>query len=129
LSLAVYPGSFDPITKGHVDILQRASKLFDEVIIAVSVNASKKSFLSINVRMELIKKSIIDIKNVKVDSFSGLTVEYAKEKGAIALIRGLRVVSDFEYEMQMAQMNKSLYPELETVLLVPKTKLYFLKYR
>ncbi|MFA6989242.1 MAG: pantetheine-phosphate adenylyltransferase [Candidatus Gastranaerophilaceae bacterium] len=129
MSLAVYPGSFDPITKGHVDILQRASKLFDEVIIAVSVNASKKSFLSINVRMELIKKSIIDIKNVKVDSFSGLTVEYAKEKGAIALIRGLRVVSDFEYEMQMAQMNKSLYPELETVLLVPKTKLYFLKYR
>lgn len=126
MSLAVYPGSFDPITKGHIDVLQRAAKLFDEVIIAVSANTSKKSFLPIDVRMELIRQSIVDIKNVKIDSFSGLTVEYAKQKGAIALIRGLRAVSDFEYEMQMAQMNKSLYPELETVFLVPKSKYNFI---
>jgi pantetheine-phosphate adenylyltransferase len=126
LTLAVYPGSFDPITKGHVDVLQRAARLFDEVIIAVSLNTSKKSFLPVDVRMELIKQSISDIPNVKVDSFKGLTVEYAKQNGAIALIRGLRAVSDFEYEMQMAQMNKSLYSDLETVFLVPKSKYNFI---
>ncbi len=126
LSLAIYPGSFDPITKGHIDVLKKAVKLFDKVVIAVAINYDKKSFCSIDERKELIKKSIQDIKNVEVDSFEGLTVDYAKEKGANAIIRGLRAVSDFEYEMQMAQMNSSLCSDIETVFLIPKTKYNFI---
>lgn len=126
LTLAVYPGSFDPITKGHLDVLKRASGLFEKVIIAVLNNPSKKSFLPVDVRINIIKESVKNLENVEVDSFEGLTVDYAKKVGAKALIRGLRAVSDFEYEMQMAQMNKNLYPELETIFLVPKEKYNFL---
>jgi len=126
LTIAIYPGSFDPITNGHIDILQRAAKLFDHVIIAVLANSSKKTFLSFEERLNLIKDSIKEIPNVEVDKFEGLTVDYARKKKAKALIRGLRAVSDFEYEMQMAQMNKNLYPELETIFLVPSAEYSFL---
>ena len=126
MTIAIYPGSFDPITNGHIDILQRAAKLFDHVIIAVLANSSKKTFLSFEERLNLIKDSIKEIPNVEVDKFEGLTVDYARKKKAKALIRGLRAVSDFEYEMQMAQMNKNLYPELETIFLVPSAEYSFL---
>jgi len=122
LTTAVYPGSFDPITNGHIDVLKRASKLFDHVIIAVLINPVKEPFLSLDVRIGLIKKSIGELKNVEVDSFEGLTVEYAKQKNAKVLIRGLRAVSDFEYEMQMAQINHNLSPELDTIILITKVE-------
>lgn len=126
LTVAIYPGSFDPITNGHLDVLHRASKLFDHVIIAVLINPSKTPFLSIDVRMNLIRESITDLKNVEVDSFEGLTVDYAVKKNAKVLIRGLRAVSDFEHEMQMAQINKTLNTEVETIFLVPKSEYNFL---
>ncbi|MCR4880912.1 MAG: pantetheine-phosphate adenylyltransferase [bacterium] len=126
MSLAIYPGSFDPITKGHIDVLKKAAKIFDKVIIAVSVNPAKKAMFSIEDRIDMIKESVNDIAGVEVDYFEGLTAKYAKDKGANAIIRGLRAVSDFEYEMQMAQMNNSLYDEIETVFLVPKSKYNFI---
>jgi len=126
LTVAVYPGSFDPITNGHLDVLIRASKLFNHVIIAVLDNPSKNPFLSVNDRIELIRESIKDIPNTEVDSFNGLTIEYAKQKGAKALVRGLRAVSDFEYEMQMAQINKHLSHDIETIFLVPSVENNFL---
>ena len=122
---AIYPGSFDPITKGHLDVLQRASKMFDKVIIAVLKNSSKKSFLPVEDRVELIKSSITDLDNVEVDSFDGLTVEYARSRGARFLIRGLRAVSDFEYELQLCQTNQSIAPEIDTVFLTTKPKYNF----
>ncbi len=126
MSLAIYPGSFDPITKGHIDVLKKAVKIFDRVIIAVSINPSKKSMFTIEERVEMIKTSIQGINRVEVDYFEGLTAQYARDKGASAIIRGLRAVSDFEYEMQMAQMNNSLYDEIETVFLVPQSKYNFI---
>ena len=126
MSIAIYPGSFDPITKGHIDVLKKAAKLFDKVIIAVSINPGKSPMFSLEERVELIRQSVSNLSNVEVDSFSGLTAQYAKQKGACAIIRGLRAVSDFEYEMQMAQMNNSLYDEIETVFLVPKSKYNFI---
>lgn len=126
MTIAIYPGSFDPLTNGHLDILERASKLFDRVIIAVLINSSKQPFLPIDDKIQLITLSVSRFKNVEVDSFTGLTVEYAKIKKASALIRGLRAISDFEYEMQMAQMNKSLYHELETIFLTPKPEFNFI---
>jgi len=126
LIIAVYPGSFDPITNGHVDVLRRASKLFDKVIIAVLKNPSKVHYLTVDDRIKLIKESVLDLGNIEVDSFEGLTVDYARKKNAKVLIRGLRAVSDFEHEMQMAQMNKTLYPDLETMFLVPSVENNFL---
>jgi len=126
LTTAIYPGSFDPITNGHLDVLERASKIFTKVIIAVSGNPNKKSFLPAEIRVNLIKESILHLKNVEVDTFQGLTVDYAKAKGAKVLIRGLRAVSDFEYEMQMAQINQNLGPELDTIFLVPKVENNFI---
>ena len=126
MTIAIYPGSFDPITNGHIDVLTRASKLFKRVIIAVLVNPSKIPFLPLNDRINLIKESIPDLENIEVDSFEGLTVEYAVRKNAQVLIRGLRAVSDFEHEMQMAQINKTLNTELETIFLVPRAEYSFL---
>lgn len=124
--IAIYPGSFDPVTKGHIDILERASKMFDRVIIAVLKNSSKKSFLPVNDRVELIRQSIGHIQNAVVDSFDGLTVEYARKSGAEFLIRGLRAVSDFEYEMQLSQANMSIAPDIGTVFLITKPKYNFI---
>ncbi len=120
MTTAIYPGSFDPITNGHVDVLERASKLFNKVIIAVLGNPNKNSFLPTEIRVKLIKESVSHLENVEVDNFSGLTVDYAKAKNANVLIRGLRAVSDFEYEMQMAQINQNLGPHLDTVFFITK---------
>ena len=128
LKIAVYPGSFDPVTKGHLDILERASSMFDKVIIAVLKNNSKKSYLPTSDRVELIQKSIDDMGlcNVEVDSFDGLTIDYARQMGAKFLIRGLRAVSDFEYEMQLSQTNQAIAPEIGTVFLITKPKYNFI---
>lgn len=126
MNIAIYPGSFDPITKGHLDVLKTSAEIFDKVIIAVSRNSSKTGFLTVEERVELIKASITDLKNVEVDSFEGLTVEYAKAKGAKVLLRGLRAVSDFEYEMQLSQTNSALSEDIKTVFLITKPKYNFI---
>ncbi len=126
MKTAIYPGSFDPITKGHLDVLKRAADIFEKVIIVVSVNMNKKSFLPLQDRLELIKKSCQDMENVEVDSFDGLTIEYAKKRHANVLIRGLRAVSDFEYEMQLSQANSALCNEIHTVFLITKPKYNFI---
>ena len=119
MRICVYPGTFDPITNGHLDLIRRASRLFDRVIVAVSDNPQKQPMFSLEERKQFIEKSVEGIKDIEVDVFHGLMVNYAKSKGAAAVIRGLRAVSDFEYEFQMALMNRKLAPELETVYLMP----------
>ena len=113
--IAVYPGSFDPITNGHIDVIKRASKVFDHLIVADLVNDSKKSMFTLDERLDILKHSIDNLDNVSFDSFSGLLVDYCKEKQLSAIVRGLRAISDFEFELQMAQMNRQLYDETETV--------------
>ena len=108
MTIAIYPGSFDPITNGHIDILKSGAEIFDKVIIAVCYNANKQGFLPIDVRTKLIKECTKNIPNIEVDSFEGLTVEYAKKRGATVLLRGLRTSFDFEYEMQLSQTNHAL---------------------
>ncbi len=119
---AIYPGSFDPITNGHYEVLLRASMLFEKVIVVILTNKEKNPFFSTETRIELIKESVKTVKNIETDSYEGLTVEYATKKNAQVLIRGLRAVSDFEYEMQMAQTNKSLNPDVDTIFLVPSVE-------
>lgn len=126
MKIAIYPGSFDPITKGHLDVLKTGAGIFDKVIIAVSKNSAKNCFLTIDERIELIKASIGELENVEVDSFEGLTIEYAKQKGAKVLLRGLRAVSDFEYEMQLSQTNSALSEDIKTVFLITKPKYNFI---
>ena len=126
MKIAIYPGSFDPITKGHLDVLETSAKIFDKVIIAVAKNSEKNSFLSVQERVELIKASSKHLVNVEVDSFEGLTIEYAKKRGAEILIRGLRAVSDFEYEMQLSQTNSVLAGEIQTVFLITKPENSFI---
>ena len=126
MRIAIYAGSFDPITKGHLDILKTAAGMFDKVIIAVAKNPDKQGFLPVSVRVGLIEKSVSDIENVEVDSFEGLTINYARQKGATILIRGLRAVSDFEYEMQLSQANSALADDIKTVFLTTKPKYNFI---
>lgn len=126
MKIAIYPGSFDPITKGHLDILKNAAEIFDRVIIAVAHNVNKNGFLSVEERVELIRQSIKDISNVEVDSFTGLTIEYARKHNAEILIRGLRAVSDFEYEMQLSQANSALSSNIKTVFLTTKPEYNFI---
>lgn len=126
MKIAIYPGSFDPITKGHLDILHTAAEIFDKVIIAVARNPEKQGFLLVDVRVKLIKESVKDLPNVEVDFFEGLTINYARQKGATVLIRGLRAVSDFEYEMQLSQANSALASEVKTVFLTTKPKYNFI---
>lgn len=126
MKIAIYPGSFDPITNGHLDILENAAGIFDRVIIAVAHNGEKHGFLTTKERVELIKKSVINLPNVEVDAFEGLTIEYAKKIGASVLIRGLRAVSDFEYEMQLSQTNSALCDEIKTVFLTTKPEYNFI---
>ncbi len=123
---AIYPGSFDPITNGHLDVLKTSAGIFDKVIIAVAKNSEKHAFLTIDERIKLIKESVMHIKNVEVDAFDGLTIEYAREKSAQILIRGLRAVSDFEYEMQLSQTNSALAPDIQTVFLITKPEYNFI---
>ncbi|MBQ3817110.1 MAG: pantetheine-phosphate adenylyltransferase [Clostridia bacterium] len=116
-SIAICPGSFDPVTLGHIDIIERASAMFDKLIVVVAVNPAKKSSFSPAERVELIKKSTGHLKNVEVDCYDGLLAEYAAQKNADAIIKGLRAMSDFEYEFQMALANKKLNPKIETLFL------------
>lgn len=126
MKIAIYPGSFDPITYGHLDILKNAAGIFDKVIIAVAHNGAKTGFLTVDERVELIKKSVVGMPNVEVDSFEGLTIEYAKKRGADVLIRGLRAVSDFEFEMQLSQTNSALCDDIKTVFLTTKPEYNFI---
>ena len=126
MTIAIYPGSFDPITNGHLDILKSGSEIFDKVIIAVSYNINKKGFLSVDERVGLIQKSVFHLKNVEVDAFEGLTVEYAKKKNADVLLRGLRTSFDFEYELQLSQTNNALNKDLKTVFLITKPEYNFI---
>lgn len=126
MRLAVYPGSFDPLTKGHLDIIQRACRIFDAVIVAVSNNPSKKHTFSVDERIAMVKGSLKGLTNAKVDTYSGLLVDYLKVKKAGILIRGLRVVSDMDYEFQLASMNRRLYSAVETVFLMPDERYTYL---
>jgi pantetheine-phosphate adenylyltransferase len=120
MKTALYAGSFDPFTNGHLDILKQTSEIFDKVIIAVAVNSEKKGFLPVEKRLEIIKNSTLDLANIEIDSYEGLTVEYAKKRGVNILVRGVRNSSDFEYERQIAATNLLLAPEIKTVLFTPK---------
>ena len=122
MRVAVYPGSFDPITNGHLDIIRRASKLYDRVIVGVLNNASKNPVFSVDERREMIESVTADIENVSCDVFSGLLVDFAKQNEATVIIKGLRTVADFEYEFQMALLNKALNPEFETVFMMTDSK-------
>lgn len=126
MTRAIYPGSFDPVTNGHLDIMERACHLFDEVIVAVSTNIAKKSTFSVAERMELIQQSTGHLPNLRIDGCDGLIVDYARQVGGQVIIRGLRAVSDFEIELKMALMNKHLNGEVDTVFLMPKAEYMFL---
>jgi pantetheine-phosphate adenylyltransferase len=116
--IAIYPGSFDPITNGHLDIISRGLEVFDQVIIAVARNSEKSSLFSIDERITMIEETVGDNPKVKVDSFDGLLVDYAEKMGARVILRGLRAVSDFEYEFQLAQMNHTVKPNVETLFMM-----------
>ncbi len=116
---AVYPGSFDPLTNGHIDIIHRGSRLFDRIIVAVLINLEKAPLFTVPERVQIAKEVFRDRPNVEVDTFDGLLVEYARSKRASVIVRGLRAISDFEYEMQMALMNRRLNEEVETVFMMP----------
>jgi len=116
--VAVYPASFDPVTNGHLDLIQRGSKLFDEVIVAVAKNTAKSSLFTLNERLEMIEDAVQGQSGVETDVIDGLLVDYMRRRGARIVIRGLRVLADFEYEFEMTLMNSHMYPELETVFLI-----------
>ena len=124
--LAIYPGTFDPPTLGHMDVVERASHLFDNLIVAVGVNSAKSPLLGQEERLEAIRQSVSHLKNVKVDSFSGLLVEYARSQGAKSIVRGLRATADFEYEFQMAMINRRLADDVDSVFLMTKWEYSYL---
>lgn len=126
MKIGIYPGSFDPVTNGHIDIIRRSAKLVDTLIVAILRNTNKNSLFSEEERIELLRNSCSDIENLQIECFSGLLVDFAKEKKANLIIRGLRALTDFEYEFQMAQMNKHLYSGIETIFLVTDVKYSFL---
>lgn len=122
----IYPGTFDPVTNGHIDVIKRAAELFEAVIVTVAVNAGKEPLFSTEDRVEMLKECLNEFKNVAVDSFEGLVVERAKQVDAVGIIRGLRAVSDFEYEFQMALMNRKLSDGITTIFLMPHEKYTYL---
>lgn len=122
---AIYPGTFDPITNGHIDLAERASKLFDQVIVAIAENPAKEPIFSLSERLRLGREVLSHIMNVEVQSFSGLLIDYMKKNNSRIVIRGLRAVTDFEYEFQLAAMNRQLYDEIETVFLTPSENYTF----
>jgi pantetheine-phosphate adenylyltransferase len=127
--IAIYPGSFDPLTNGHVDIIRRGSRLFDRIVVAVLVNPGKSPLFTADERVELAREVFEHDLNVEVETFEGLLVEYARRRRASVIVRGLRAVSDFEYEMQMALMNRHLSPDLETVFMMPSEAYTYLSSR
>lgn len=126
MKISIYPGSFDPITNGHIDIIERASKISDKLIVSVLNNVEKKSLFTVDERVQMIKESTKHFQNVEVDSFDGLLVDYAKSKNANIIIRGLRAVTDFEYELQLAQTNRELYNKVETLFLLTSIQYSYL---
>ena len=123
---AIYPGSFDPLTFGHLDIIERSSRLVDELVVAVLINSAKNSLFSINERVSMIKEAICGIPNVSVESFDGLTVDFAREREANMIVRGLRAVTDFEYELQIAQTNHIMNTEVDTIFLTTSLQYSYL---
>ena len=123
---AIYPGSFDPITNGHLDLIERGLKIFDEIIVAIAVNPVKQPLFSIEERVDLIREVLTDHPRVKIDHFTGLLVDYVRRQNTNVILRGLRAVSDFDYEFQLALMNRRLAPEIETVFLMTSLKWVFL---
>ena len=126
---AIYPGSFDPVTNGHLDLVLRATKLFDRVIVAVANNQDKSPLFTLQERVDLVKEAVSGFKQVEVDSFDGLLVNYAEKEGSLAIIRGLRAVSDFEFEFQLALMNRKLNERVETIFMMPRANYTFLSSR
>lgn len=126
MKIAVYPGSFDPVTNGHVDIIERAAKIFDLVYVSIIVNPEKTPYFNIDERKEMLKDAVRKIKKAKVDSFDGLLVDYSASKKACAIVRGLRAVSDFDYEFQMALTNLRMRPEIETIFIMTDYKYSYL---
>ncbi|MDH4100210.1 MAG: pantetheine-phosphate adenylyltransferase [Nitrospirota bacterium] len=124
--LAVYPGTFDPVTNGHIDLVKRSLCIFDSLIVAVAVNPKKTPLFSVEERVDLIRRATEHLGNIEVDAFDGLLVDYARQKDSVAIIRGLRAVSDFEYELQMALMNRRLDSSVETVFLMPSEEYVYL---
>ena len=127
--IAIYPGSFDPLTSGHVDIIERGSRIFDSIIVAILANVEKTPLFSENERVAIIREVFKDRPNVQVETFNGLLVDYAQQKQATAIVRGLRAISDFEYEFQMALMNRHLAPGLETVFMMPAEQYTYISSR
>jgi len=128
-TIVIYPGSFDPPTKGHLDLIARGSKIFDELIVAILRNTDKAPLFSVAERREMIETLTAEFKNVRVDTFDGLMVDYAERMGATAVLRGIRAISDYEYELQMALLNRKLKPELETVFMMPAEKYSYVSSR
>jgi pantetheine-phosphate adenylyltransferase len=127
--IAIYPGSFDPPTNGHLDLIQRGSKIFDELVVAILRNPEKSPLFSVSERQTMLETLTSGYTNVRIDTFDGLTVDYADRVGANCVLRGIRAVSDYEYELQMALMNRKLRPELETVFMMPADKYSYLSSR
>ncbi len=125
MKIAIYPGTFDPVTRGHVDLVERSRVLFDRVVVAVADNPGKAPFFPVDERVQLFERATSHLSGIAVTTFSGLTVAFAREQGARAIIRGLRAVSDFDYEFQLAWMNRKLAPDLETVFLCPNERYSF----
>jgi len=126
---AIYPGSFDPVTFGHLDLIQRALSLFDEVLVVIAVNTDKSNLFSIEERIEMMRRALKGVKRVKIESFKGLTVDFAKKNKANVLIRGLRAISDFDYEFQMALTNRKLARKIDTVFLMPSESYFYVSSR
>lgn len=122
----IYPGTFDPMTRGHEDLVRRASRIFERVVVAVAASATKQPFFCLEDRLEMARETLADLPNVRVESFSSLLVDFVREQGTNLVLRGLRAVSDFEYEFQLAGMNRGLYPDLETVFLTPAEQYMFI---
>lgn len=123
---AVYPGTFDPITRGHEDLVRRAVRLFDRVVVAVAESHNKRTFFSMEERVAMTRDVLADVPHVSVEGFSGLLIDFVAEQGAIAVLRGLRAASDFEYEFQLAGMNRNLKPDIETLFLTPSDQYMFI---
>ncbi len=127
--IAIYPGSFDPPTNGHLDLIQRGSKIFEELVVAILRNSEKSPMFSLPERLEMLRELTKDLSNVRIDTFDGLMVEYAKSIDAMCVLRGIRAISDYEYELQMALMNRKLEPTLETVFMMPADKYSYVSSR
>jgi pantetheine-phosphate adenylyltransferase len=127
--IAIYPGSFDPTTNGHLDLIERGAKIFEELVVAILRNSEKSPMFSVAERLAMLRELTVDLKNVRIDTFDGLMVEYAKSLEATCILRGIRAISDYEYELQMALMNRKLEPTLETVFMMPADKYSYVSSR